>query len=104
MVNDLSVNARDTRDAALIPGSGRSPGIGNGNPLQNSYLGNPIKQRSLVGYSTRDGEELDTNEQHMCAHTQCIYVDSDLLIYPSLPSPLVTKNFFFYICDSIFIL
>ena len=29
-------------DPDLIPGSGRSPGEGNGNPLQYSYLGNPI--------------------------------------------------------------
>ena len=34
----------------LIPGSGRSPGEGNGNPLQYSCLGKP-KDRSLVGYS-----------------------------------------------------
>ena len=26
----------------LIPGSGRSPGVGNGNPLQYSYLENPM--------------------------------------------------------------
>ena len=35
-------NAGDTRDAGLIPGLGRSPGIGNGNPLQYSCLGNPM--------------------------------------------------------------
>ena len=35
----------------LIPGSGRSPGEGNGNPLQYFCLGNPHGQRSLVGYS-----------------------------------------------------
>ena len=35
-------NAGDTRDAGLIPGSGRSPGGGNGNPLQYSYLENPM--------------------------------------------------------------
>ena len=29
-------------DADLIPGSGRSPGEGNGNPLQYSCLGNPM--------------------------------------------------------------
>ena len=29
-------------DAHSIPGSGRSPGEGNGNPLQYSYLGNPM--------------------------------------------------------------
>ena len=35
----------------LIPESGRSPGEGNGNPLQYCCLGNPNGQRSLVGYS-----------------------------------------------------
>ena len=35
-------NARDTRDAGSIPGSGRSPGEGHGNPLQYSCLENPI--------------------------------------------------------------
>ena len=34
-----------------IPGSGRSPGEGNGNPLQYSCLENPHGQRSLAGYS-----------------------------------------------------
>ena len=29
-------------DSGLIPGSGRFPGEGNGNPLQCSYLGNPM--------------------------------------------------------------
>ena len=35
-------NAGDSRNAGSIPGSGRSPGVGNGNPLQYSCLGNPI--------------------------------------------------------------
>ena len=34
VVKNLPANAGDTRDAGLIPGLGRSPGIGNGNPLQ----------------------------------------------------------------------
>ena len=34
-------NAGDTRDISAIPGWGRSPEIGNGNPLQYSYLENP---------------------------------------------------------------
>jgi len=33
--------AAHTRDSGLIPGSGRSPGGGNGNPLQYSYLEKP---------------------------------------------------------------
>ena len=36
----------------LIPGSGRSPGEGNGNPLQYSCLENPMGKRSLMGYSS----------------------------------------------------
>ena len=35
-------NAGDTGDVDLIPGSGRSPVEGNGNPLQYSCLGNPM--------------------------------------------------------------
>ena len=35
-------NARDIRDAGLIPGSGRSPGGGDGNPLQYYCLENPL--------------------------------------------------------------
>ena len=35
-------SACNTGDQCSIPGSGRSPGEGNGNPLQNSCLGKPI--------------------------------------------------------------
>ena len=44
-VKNLPVNVGDTgdaRDVCLIPGSERSPGEGNGNPLQYSCLGNPM--------------------------------------------------------------
>ena len=51
MVKNLAANAGDVRDSDLIPGSGRSPGGGLGNPLQYSYLENPHGQRSLAGQS-----------------------------------------------------
>ena len=35
-------NAGDLRDTGSMPGSGRSPGGGNGNPLQHSCLKNPM--------------------------------------------------------------
>ena len=38
----VPVNVGDARDAGLIPGSGRSPGEGNDNPLQYSHLENPM--------------------------------------------------------------
>ena len=39
---NLPANAGDIRDKGSIPGSGRSPGEGNGHPLQYSCLENPI--------------------------------------------------------------
>ena len=39
-------------DPSLIPGLGRSPRGGHGNPLQYSCLDNPHGQKSLVGYSS----------------------------------------------------
>ena len=42
VVKNLPSNAGATVDTGLIPRSGRSPGIGNGNPLQYSCLGNPM--------------------------------------------------------------
>ena len=42
MVKNPPANAGDIRDMGSIPESGRSPGEGNGYPLQYSCLGNPI--------------------------------------------------------------
>ena len=50
-----------TGEAASIPGSGRSPGEGNGNPLQ-WVPGKSHGHRSLVGYSPRGSKDLYTTE------------------------------------------
>ena len=42
MVKNSPADAGDTRDKGSILGSRRSPGGGNGNPLQYSYLENPM--------------------------------------------------------------
>ena len=42
MVKNLPANSGDLRDIGLIPGSRRSPGEGNGSPLQYSCLENPM--------------------------------------------------------------
>ena len=42
VVKNLPANAGDMRDTSLIPGSGRSPGGGHGNPLQYGCLENPM--------------------------------------------------------------
>ena len=42
MVKNLPASEEDIRDSGLIPGWGRSPGGGHGNPLQYSRLENPM--------------------------------------------------------------
>ena len=42
VVKKPPANARDVRDVGSIPGSGRGPGGGHGNPLQYSCLENPM--------------------------------------------------------------
>ena len=61
--------ACSTGDPASIPGLGRSPGGGHGNPLQDSCLENPQGQRSLLGCSPRDRRESDTTERLSHSHS-----------------------------------
>ena len=54
--SDGKESACNAGDRGSIPGSGRSPGGGNGNPFQYSCLENS------TGYSPRGGKESDTTE------------------------------------------
>ena len=59
VVKCLPANAGDTGDADLIPGSRRSPGEGNGNPLQYSCLANPMDRgawQAIVHGVTRESD------------------------------------------------
>ena len=49
-------------DPGLIPGLGRFPGEGNGNPLEYSCLENPMDRGARVGYSPRGRKESDMTE------------------------------------------
>ena len=60
MVKNLLANAGDT---SSIPGLGRFPGGGNGNPLQYSCLKNSMDKRSLAGSSPWGHKESDMTEQ-----------------------------------------
>ena len=68
VVKNLPVNAGDSRDVGLIPGSGRSLGVESGSPLQYFSLGNPTEKpgglQSMV--SQRVGM---TEHTHTRAHT-----------------------------------
>ena len=60
VAKNLPASAGDIRDAGLIPGLGRSPGGGHGNPLQYACLENPHGQKRLVGCSPWGCTESDT--------------------------------------------
>ena len=53
VVKNLPANAGNIRDVGSIPGLGRSPGEGYGNPLQYSFLENPMDRGSWWGMVLR---------------------------------------------------
>ena len=57
LIENLPAN---TGDADLIPGLGRSPGEGNGNPLQYSFLENPMDRGTWCTTVHEVAKELDT--------------------------------------------
>ena len=65
MVKNLPTNTGDIRDVGLIPGEGRSPGEGHGNPLQYSCLENPMDRGAwpaIVHMVAKGCKESDTTE------------------------------------------
>ena len=65
MVKNLRAKAQDTKDMGLIPGFGRSPGGGNGNPLQCSCLENPMHRgawQAIVHRVTKSQTRLSIHE------------------------------------------
>ena len=69
VVRNPPANVGEEGDAGLIPESGRSPGEGNGNPLQYSCLGNPMDRGAWWATLHRDYKESVTTEQlntHLC--------------------------------------
>ena len=73
VVKNLPVNAEDT---SLIPGLGRSPGKGNGNPLWYSCLENPTNRGASWVTVHEVAKELDTTEvtKHFtCTHAHALF-------------------------------
>ena len=68
-VETLPASARDIRDASSIPGSGRSLGEGNGNPLQYSCLENPM-DRGASWATIHEVAQLDMTETISTVSTQ----------------------------------
>ena len=66
LVKNLPANAGDT---GLIPELGRSPGVGNGNPLQYSYLKNPVDREAWWAIDHVVAKS-QTQTEHTQIHTQ----------------------------------
>ena len=65
VVNNLPANAGDTRNVGSILGWGRSPGVGNGNPLQYSCLENPMDRGAW--WATVHGVAKSRTRLSLCA-------------------------------------
>ena len=73
-VENLPVNARDMRDAGSVPGSGRSPGGGNGNPLRYSCLKMPWTEE-LGGLQSMGLQRVDiTKHTHISNLRQYVWL------------------------------
>ena len=69
MVKNPPDNAGDVRDAGSIPGSGRPPEEGHGNPLQCSCLENPMDRAAWQATVQRAAESDTTEVTKHIAHT-----------------------------------
>ena len=67
VVKNMPANVGDVRDTGLIPGLGRSPGGGHGNPLQCSCLENPMDRGAWRDTVQMGSKESDGTEQ-ACMH------------------------------------
>ena len=61
--SEVKASASNAEDPGSIPGLGRSPGEGNGNPLQYSCLENPMDKGAWQATVPRGRKESDTTEQ-----------------------------------------
>ena len=83
LVKNPPANTGDKRDAGLIPGSGQCPGGGHGNPLQYSFLENPMDRGAWLA-PAHGVLKSQTQLKRLSIHSRtCTYSNS-----ASVPSPL----------------
>ena len=86
VVKNLPAN---TGGMGSVPGSGRSPEEGNGDPLQYAWLGNPVDRRAWQGYRSRGrkrvGMQLSQQEGILLPETS-----NDLMVIYQLKPALST--------------
>ena len=70
---EFACNTGNTGNLGSIPGSGRAPGVGNGNPLQYPCLGNPMDRGAWRGTIHR--WQIAGRTEHMCTHADSYHID-----------------------------
>ena len=84
MVKNPPASAGDARDIGLIPGSGRSPGAGNGNPLPCSCLGNSLDKvawQAAVHGVAKSGTQLSTHSTNKLEKSCNVPTELEILCY-----------------------
>ena len=117
MVKNPPANAEDIKDAGSIPGLGRSAGTENGNPLQYSFLGNPMDQgawRATAHGVPKESVITDRlNINHLsvsCEHDPCSFLKNGrepvrsvfqvTVTWPAAVSSVLWLNTLRYFCCS----
>ena len=96
MVKNPSANAGDTGDTDLMPGMGRSPGVGNGYPLQYSRLRNSMDRGAWQATVHGVAKSWTWLSMQVCTHV--IFRQSDIALTRLCSSnPYFLKNFLFCI-------
>ena len=88
MIKSLPANVEDVRDTGLIPGLGRSPRVGNGNPLQYSCLENPTDRGAWWATVHGGHKESETEHTHTHIHINVVILSNTLYC-------LIKTKFFF---------
>ena len=104
--SDSKASAYNAGDQASIPGSGRSPGEGNANPLL-FFSWISLRQRNLVGYSPGSRKESDMPEQFHSPFFSCFILNSKakfacysrcfLTSFFCIPVPYNEKDILFWV-------
>ena len=95
MVKNSPANAGDMRELGSIPGSERSPGEGNGNPLQYPCLENPIDRGARwapVHEVAKSQTQLERFSMYACSYQKYFKVIYCSLCPPLLMSQIIRSN------------
>ena len=75
VVKNLCASAGDKGDSGSIPGLGRSPGGGHGNPLRHSCLENPLDRGAWLA-TVHKFTKSQIGLKHLSAHA-CMYLSGE---------------------------